>query len=439
MSAAKSLQTLPAAFVKPAHTSALPAPLAKWRDEAAPHLSALTLPTRRTENWKYSYRALKLDDQIAQTRTNAPQTDSADSVPHHGLGYRLVIRNGWIDRSASRLPQQSGIELLAFSELDDLQAQALAGKLGSCLDAKTTQLAVLNQAHLADGLVIRLAKGAVLDQPLYLAIHGDAGASYPRIWLEAAENSQIAVVEEYSSEGADPTLTNAAVEMTLAANAHVNWVRLALEAEHSQHIGATGAVLAQHARLEHHHIGFGGQLRRHDLQVRLEESGAECKLNGVAVTQGRQHFDNHTVIEHIAPHCNSEETYRNIAADRSHAIFNGRIHIHQDAQKSLAEMNNKNLLLSNGAEIDTKPELEIYADDVKCAHGATIGRLDEKSLFYLVARGINRLDAKALLSMAFINELVDEVPIDNVREAVDEHLNAFFSHAFKTAESLSDE
>ena len=206
-----------------------------------------------------------------------------------------------------------------------------------------------------------------------------------------------------------------------------------MEGENVQHIGATGVLQQRSSRFESHCVGFGGPLRRHDLQVRLEGEGAETKLNGVVVTQGKQHYDNHTSIDHVAAHCNSEETYRNIAADQSHAIFNGRIYIHQDAQKSNADMNNKNLLLSNGAEIDTKPELEIYADDVKCAHGATIGQLDETSVFYLVSRGIGRRQANVLLTMAFINELVQQIPVEAVRETAQARLNDFFEQTFQEA------
>jgi len=157
------------------------------------------------------------------------------------------------------------------------------------------------------------------------------------------------------------------------------------------------------------------------------------QADGVVVTQGKQHYDNHTSIEHVAAHCDSEETYRNIAADESHAVFNGRIHIHEDAQKSNANMNNKNLLLSTGAEIDTKPELEIYADDVKCAHGATIGQLDRISLFYLVSRGIGRREANTLLTMAFINELVEQIPVQAVKDAAQLRLNEFFDQTFQEA------
>ena len=210
-------------------------------------------------------------------------------------------------------------------------------------------------------------------------------------------------------------------------------MRLALDGDNLQQVGATGARLAAHARLDSHCLGFGGPLRRHDLQVRLVEAGAECRLNGIVVTQGEQHFDNHTVIEHVAPQCNSEQTYRYIAAGQSHAVFNGRILIHRDAQKSSALMNNKNLLLSKGAEIDTKPELEIYADDVKCAHGATVGQLDPEALFYLVTRGIGAREARTLLSMAFVNTLIEQVPVETVRNAAQERLARFIEQTFTEA------
>ncbi|MDX1553429.1 MAG: Fe-S cluster assembly protein SufD, partial [Marinobacter sp.] len=281
-----------------------------------------------------------------------------------------------------------------------------------------------------------LDKEAVLDQPLFIVheVTGTAsGSAYPRIYVDAARHSQITLVEEYLSSGNEPVMVNAVTEFMLGDGANVTSVRLVMEGENVQHIGATGVRQAANSRFESHCVGFGGPLRRHDLMVRLEGEGGECKLNGVVVTQGKQHYDNHTSIEHVAAHCNSEETYRNIAADQSHAVFNGRIHIHEDAQKSNANMNNKNLLLSTGAEIDTKPELEIYADDVKCAHGATIGQLDKTSLFYLVSRGIGRREANTLLTMAFINELVEQIPVQAVKDAAQLRLNEFFDQTFEEA------
>ncbi|MDX1458777.1 MAG: Fe-S cluster assembly protein SufD, partial [Marinobacter sp.] len=260
-----------------------------------------------------------------------------------------------------------------------------------------------------------------------------SGSAYPRIYVDAGRHSQITLVEEYISDGAESVMVNAVTEFTLAEGAQVTNVRLSAEGENVQHIGATGVRQQAHSRFDSHCVGFGGPMRRHDLQVRLEQSGANCRLNGVVVTQGKQHYDNHTVIEHVAPHCDSEETYRNIAAGQSHAVFNGRIHIHQDAQKSNANMSNKNLLLTTGAEIDTKPELEIYADDVKCAHGATVGQLDETSIFYLVSRGIDRRNARTLLTMAFINELIAQIPVESVRETAQARLNHFIDQTYEEA------
>jgi Fe-S cluster assembly protein SufD len=293
---------------------------------------------------------------------------------------------------------------------------------------------LLNAARFEDGLLIQLQPDTVLDQPLFVIHHTSAshsGSAFPCILVAAGSNSQFTLVEDYVSNGESPVMVNTATEFSLDDGASITSVRLNTEGQNVQHMGATGVRQQRNSRFESHSVGFGGTLRRHDLHVRLEGEGAECKLNGVVVTQSTQHYDNHTTIEHIAANCNSEESYRNIAADKSHAVFNGRIHIHQDAQKSNANMSNKNLLLTSGAEINTKPELEIYADDVKCAHGATIGQLDDESIFYLVSRGLSPRDASVLLTMAFINELVSQIPVEQVRDTANAGLNQFFDQAFQ--------
>ncbi len=411
---------------------ALPEPLLALRKQRGTALVDMLLPTRKTENWKYSSRYLKMDDELAAGLPAAGKTGPGLAV----AGYHVVFHNGVMVPEASDYPDVDGIEIQRFADLDDEQALELAERLDNTLDSNAVQLARLNSARFEDGLYIRLQADAVLDQPLYIVCETDAhtpGSAYPRIYVDAGRHSKITLVEEYITSGTESAMVNTVTEFSLAEGAQVTSIRLALDGDNVQHIGATGARLRNNARFESHTVGFGGPLRRHDLQVRLEGPGAECMLNGVVVTQGKQHYDNHTNIEHVAPHCNSEETYRNIAADESHAIFNGRIHIHPDAQKSNANMSNKNLLLSTGAEIDTKPELEIYADDVKCAHGATVGQLNADSIFYLVSRGIGRREARALLSMAFINELVEQIPVEPVRETVQARLNIFFEQTFNEA------
>src|SRR5690554_6583835 len=385
----KSVPMLSGAFLQPAGQS-LPEPLLAVRNERAAALADMPMPTRRTENWKYSSKHLKLTEDMAATLPATDKTSNLD-VP----GYRIVLNNGAINRADSQYPDQGGISVQHFSDLDADDASALAQKLGSTLDAEQTQFAQINSARFENGLLIRLAANAVLDKPLFI-IHETAatrnGSAFPRIFVEAGTNSQMTLVEAYVSEGDSAALVDTVTEFQLADGANITSIRLTMEGE-----------------------------------------SAETKLNGVVVTQGKQHYDNHTSIDHVAAHCNSEETYRNIAAGQSHAVFNGRIHIHQDAQKSNADMNNKNLLLSNGAEIDTKPELEIYADDVKCAHGATIGQLDETSVFYLISRGIGRRQANVLLTMAFINELVEQIPVEAVRDTAQARLNDFFDQTFQEA------
>ncbi|KAA1175901.1 Fe-S cluster assembly protein SufD [Marinobacter salinexigens] len=427
----KAAPTLPTAFLHSAGQS-LPEALLTLRKQRGSALVDIPLPTRKTENWKYSSKYLKLTDEMAISLPADGKTGSSLAVP----GYKVAFLNGVMKPEASEYPDLEGIQILSFSDLSDEEAATLAEQLDSNLSGDTVQLAGLNSARFDDGLLIRLNADAVLDQPLHIVheVNADAsGSAFPRIYVDAGRHSQITVVEEYISSGSEAALVNTVTEFALAEGANVTSIRLNMEGENVQHVGATGVRQQRSSRFESHCVGFGGPLRRHDLQVRLEGEGAECKLNGVVVTQGKQHYDNHTTIEHVAAHCNSEETYRNIAADQSHAVFNGRIHIHQDAQKSNADMNNKNLLLSNGAEIDTKPELEIYADDVKCAHGATIGQLDETSVFYLVSRGIGRRQANVLLTMAFINELVEQIPVESVRETAHTRLNQFFDQTFEEA------
>lgn len=417
----------------------LPAALRALREASALRLADLPLPTRKTENWKYSSRYLDLNPALATALTPdmLAQHTAREQGRNPETDYWLTIDNGVPVPGASHLPLMAGIEISAFTALDPVRAKEVADQLGNTLDDSTTPLAPFNSARLLDGIYIRLAAGCWLDKPLYLFFtsgvftsddtptEAAAGSCYPRLLLEAGSNSQITLIEDYQSVGTAPQLTHAISELHLAAGAQVTYLRLLLEQPQVQHLGITGASLQRNATLHTHCIGLGGKLRRHDLQIRLEGQGAQAHLNGVALTRSSQHFDNHTVLEHIATHCTSTENYRYIAAGESHGIFNGRVHIHPKAQKSSARMSNKNLLLSRNAEIDTKPELEIYADDVQCAHGATIGQLDATSLFYLRSRGLDHLQATQLLTLAFIGERLAQIPLAPLRERLETQVGLF--------------
>ncbi|MFT4816975.1 MAG: Fe-S cluster assembly protein SufD [Pseudohongiellaceae bacterium] len=430
----KSAFTLSSAFLQPAG-QALPAALLTLRFDRASALADLILPTRKTENWKYSAKHLKLTDDMAST---LPMDASAEAGDYNS-GYTVVMVNGVVRPEASNYPTLGGLSIQRFGDLSEDDATVAADMLSKSISDQpaksgSVNMSQLNGARFEDGLLIQLQPGTMLDQPLFLIHHTTAshsGSAYPCILVAAGNNSQLTVVEDYVSSGDCSVMVNTTTEFSVGDGANVTSVRLNTEGQSVQHMGTTGVRQQRSSRFESHSVGFGSTLRRHDLHVRLEGEGAECKLNGVVVTQGTQHYDNHTTIEHVAANCNSEETYRNIAADKSHAVFNGRIHIHQDAQKSKANMSNKNLLLTSGAEIDSKPELEIYADDVLCAHGATIGQLDKQSIFYLVSRGLSPRDAKVLLTMAFINELVEQIPVEQVRDTAHTGLKQFFDQAFQ--------
>ena len=258
-------------------------------------------------------------------------------------------------------------------------------------------------------------------------MHSGSGLSTPRVFVHLAQSAQASIIESHQVEDVEGAFVSNQMTALVGANAKLNYLRMNPLGSDYKLSTSTRAILKRDALFESDSLCLGAGMARHDLHVLMTEPGAHCQLNGVVVTKNKQHFDNHTNIEHIASHCTSEENYRCIADDQSHIVFNGRIHIHKDAQKTLGEMNNRNLLLSNGAEIDTKPELEIYADDVKCAHGATIGQLNEKEVYYLKTRGLSDDQARQMLTLGFVLELVRAVPIAELAQRWEECLSQLLS------------
>lgn len=398
-------------------------------------LAQRSVPTRKTENWRYSARHLDISPELA--RQLSPVGELAE-IPEQikGLGdQRVVFINGRFQSRLSTLAPGDGIRLETLANLG-----TGASRLDQWLAEPSTlaehSFAAVNGAHLLDGLRLVVAPDVQIRTPIQVifATTDEEGSAHARLVVEAGKNSAATLIEEYlylGQETNSPRQLNTAVtQVSLAANAQLNLIRLSLEPESIQQVGLTLVNQSRDSQFHSHSVGFGGKVKRHDLIVKLEESGAFCRLNGAYLTRNAQHYDNHTRIEHIAPNCESSETYRGIADNDSHAVFNGQILIHRDAQKSLANMSNKNLLLSSNAEIDTKPELEIYADDVKCSHGATIGQLDKESLFYLVSRGISPETAASMLSMGFINELLEQIPSEPVQQVLADRLHQFLMASF---------
>ena len=315
--------------------------------------------------------------------------------------------------------------------------QVLSGAMPTTENTATTSptlfpFTAINAAYLSDGIDISIPKNSKVDKPIQVQFHSEGeGTTAARVFLAAEQGAEATLIEEFSGSTETELLTTSVTDIHLKAQSEIRYIRLNTEQQQISHVGITNVTQQRDSRFKSYCVGLGGTLRRHDLKVKLIEPGAECSLDGVCVTLEKQHYDNHTEIEHISAHCQSEESYRCIAGDQSHIVFNGRIMIHRDAQKTSGAMSNKNLLLSSNAEIDTKPELEIYADDVKCAHGTTIGQLDEEELYYLVTRGISPDNAATMLTLGFVNELVQKIPHDTVREKVEKRLESLIQSAFK--------
>tara|TARA_B100001079_G_scaffold233874_1_gene214876 strand:- start:1592 stop:2512 length:921 start_codon:yes stop_codon:yes gene_type:complete len=291
--------------------------------------------------------------------------------------------------------------------------------------------AALSNAWAADGVLLHVARGHKLEKPVYIVnvstAQANPVAASQRVLVVLEDNAEAELIEHYASDSVSQNgFVNSLTEVVVGNNAQVQHYRINLEQEDLLHVGGVHVNLQRDARFHGFTLAQGSRLKRIDYQVNMLGEGAHLELNGVYLPRNRQVIDYHTNVEHCVPHCTSNEVFRGIIGDSAKAVFNGRIHIHPQAQKTLAELSNKNLLTSRTAEINTKPELEIYADDVRCAHGATISQLDETSLYYLQSRGVTKADAITMLSFGFINELLNQVPEQAVQDYLRPRLVSLF-------------
>jgi len=415
--------------------------LAQQRDIARGDWLSGPLPTRKTETWKYtSLDVLGERDYLQSAPRVAVSADALSWIA--GLDAdRLVFVNGHFDATLSSVAAQSGVTAVPFSAANDEQRALIEVELGVIAAGHGNPFAALNGCWMNDGVLVCVDAGVRANRPLcvvHLQAPGvSAFSAAQRLLLILGAQSELQLIEHFLSAGGAPdNLMTGTTELRIDAGARLQHYRLQLEGEQSLHIGGIYAELQRDARFESFVIGLGSRLKRLDLRVRHLAPGSEASLNGVYLAQGTQHIDMHTTVEHESPHGTTRQVYRGIIDDAARAVFNGRIHIHPQAQKSSADLSNRNLLLSNEAEIDTKPELEIYADDVRCSHGATVSRIEEKNLYYLLTRGIGRAEAEVLLGFGFINELFGDVPIEPLRVALRDVLRAWFGRSAELTRHL---
>lgn len=404
-------------------------PLVAARREALAAFLSRGFPTPRDEEWKYT-NLRRLESREFALADSAPV--SLDREPWiANAGLRLVFVNGrYAPALSTTAVQPPGATVVTLGDwLKHAPQDALAAFAPDATRPRSA-LEHLNAAFVEDGVVIQLAPNAEFDTPVHI-VHlwtqvARPSMSHPHVLVRGGAHSRCTLIEQYLGIGDSEVFTNAVTNIELQAGAKLDHYRLQQETRRAFHIGHVHATLQEHANYSLHDLSFGASLSRLNVAILLERSGAHAELKGLLAPNGTQHIDAHTRIEHVAPHTTSEEDYRGIADGRGRGVFNGKVHVHPDAQKTDARQSSRNLLLSPTAEIDSKPELEIYANDVKCSHGSTTGQLDATSLFYLRSRGISEDEARALLIRAFA-----ETTIVSIRDAqVRAYLESVLSERF---------
>jgi len=382
------------------------------------------IPTRKTEAWKFTslYNFTSNEEgygRLAETH-NAAGLDGITTIPALNA-QRLVFVNGQYSEELSS--NESVNNVVRFSQANEAQQAIIADNLGTAIEQEKHLFAALNNATTTDGVLVHVGKNEQLKTNIQIT-HITTAQAKPftvpaRLLIVLETGAQATVVEHFASNNDEQNcFVNAITEAKVGANAHLNHYRLQLMQEGSIQIGGVHVDLDRDANYDSFQLGLGAKIVRNDINVNHNVGGSHCELVGVYLPQNKQLIDFHSNIEHKIANCTTNEIFRGIMADKSKAVFNGRIHIHPDAQKTLAQLSNKNLLLSNDTTINTKPELEIYADDVRCAHGATIAQLDEQARFYLRSRGISSAEADVMLSFGFINELLENLKLDAVRDLI---------------------
>ena len=395
--------------------------LRELRENAFARFCETGFPTTHDEDWRFTNVSA-----IARTpfrlapegKVTIPQVEQFQ-LP--GSLCRLVFVDGHFVRELSSIEDlPAGLKVGGLAEVIKSNSSGVESHLGHYLNTQRDAFSSLNTAFAEDGAYVHVRKGSVLEAPIHLLFISTASnepqMTHPRNLVIAEHESQVTIVEDYVSIGESVAFCNTATELVVGENANVS--HYMLEREHRQAFNVSTLRIHQErsANVASHSVLLGGGLVRNNVHPVLAGEGGECLINGLFIGNGSQHMDNYMLVEHASPHCSSRQFYNGILDGHSHGVFHGRIIVHKDAQKTDAKQTNRNLLLSDDAQIDTKPQLEIYADDVKCTHGATIGQVEENALFYLRSRGIDEASARGLLLLAFANECLDRMKCRPVRD-----------------------
>lgn len=389
------------------------------RNAAIARFSELGFPGKHNEDWKYTSLAalLKVPFQLGQAEAVATEFIQ----PHiFDNCHQLVLVNGRYSPELSApkdLPP--GLVLTSLAEAIHKHGELVEPHLARHARHEDLALTALNTAFVRDGAFIYLRKNTAVEKPIHI-LHistaaGEPIMAFPRYLIVAERSSQATIVESYVGPEDQVYFTNAVVELVAGENTHIDHYKIVRESGKAFHIANLQVAQQQYSNVFSHYIALGGHLIRNESRTVFLGENGECTFNGLYLGRDQQHIDNHTVIDHAKPNCNSYELYKGLLDDKSRGVFNGKIFVRPDAQKTDAKQTNQCLLLSDDATIDTKPQLEIFADDVKCTHGATVGQLEEASLFYLRSRGVDREQARSLLIYAFANDIIQRIQVEPIR------------------------
>ena len=411
-----------------------PAWLDERRRSALERFESLGFPTTRQEDWRFTSVA-----PIARTAFQPAPVGDGARVRAADLasltfgqafdGHQIVVVNGRHAPELSSVRAEDGVEVRSLRELLADQPEWIEPHLGRTAHDPVNPFAALNTALFEDGVVVRVRPGLALSAPIHVVFFtrtpgGEPAVSHPRLLLVAGRASQLTLVESYGGDDAPAYFTNAVTEVVAEDGSVVDHYKVQREGAQAFHVGAMGVVQGRSASFTSHSIALGGALVRNDVNQVFAGEGGECFLGGLFMADGTQHTDTHTRIDHAVPHCSSRELYKGILDGRAHGVFVGRILVRKGALKTDAQQVNKNLLLSREALVDSLPQLEILADDVKCKHGSTTGQLDPAALFYLRSRGIPEAAARSLLVYAFAGDLVGRVKVETLRAGLEEYLQS---------------
>lgn len=371
------------------------------------------LPALKEEEYKFTSITKKLESKIQEFKSALPFAVSKEDIKSalfEGFdGDILVFSNGNYLPELSTSPE--GISVFPLSQAENTP-------LGSIAKPEKDAFSALNLASFSDGLFISVPKKQKVEKPILLLSFNQANSGQviqPRVWIEAGDFSEVTFIEHSISQTENPYFVNKVVEIKGGLNSHVNYYRLQNESKNAIEVSNIHTDVFQDSRFTSVNISLSGDMVRNNLNLNLLGSNSEGNMYGIYLLNGKTHVDNHTNVDHTIPHAESNELYKGILADQSRGVFNGKIFVRQDAQKTNAFQQNNNILLSDDAIVNTKPQLEIWADDVKCSHGCTVGQLDEEALFYLKARGIDKNTATGLLLYAFAGEVLEKIQEESFR------------------------